>query len=369
MFPKVDEREQPLTAARDAEVLFDEFKKRMHEWEDTVYSVWGLEQAPETGRWHFQGFFKLKTRQRMMTVKASFPTSKYWGAPHLEAAKGSDKQNFDYCTKVDAGKEYSPKWFESGTRPSFETAGRREKRRWDEARKCALEGRINEISDDHIYVTQFSNLEKIRDRNHTAVALEAHGEELKNHFTWIYGPPGSGKTRAFYDYCKKEGKSYYLKHCLNHWWDGYTDQDAVLMDDFPKEGSQHMLFRLKQWLQEPPFPAETKGGHREIRPPEIVITSNYHFEEIFADADPREIEALRRRMEVIHMGPPETAYRRASSASSAPGFVLKKDAPAKRSRLAPKAPAMPALISVDAPITQDTTQSLDEYGNEEEDYT
>lgn len=48
---------------------------------------------------------------------------------------------------------------------------------------------------------------------------------------WIYGPPGTGKTR----YVHEKYDDIYDKG-QNKWWDGYTGQKVVLIDDLDKQG-------------------------------------------------------------------------------------------------------------------------------------
>lgn len=286
----------------------------------------GLEKCPTTGRLHFQGFVKLVARKRLEQVVKMFPRSGQWAPPHFEmmGKNASVEDNYQYCRKIRPGKDQTPNehWFEVGERPAFETAGVREKNRWKQARESALGGDVNDVEDDQIYVSFYKGLCTIAGHNKRAKHLEAHGADLKKHFVWVYGPPGTGKTRLFYDECAKKGLRYYLKHPLNHWWDGYLDQEMVLLDDFPKTGADHMMFRLKQWLTEFPFPAEFKGGHSEIRPKNIFITSNFHWREVFAGFEERELAALERRLATVYLGPPGGEYK---PVAVAPGFTLARE--------------------------------------------
>lgn len=48
---------------------------------------------------------------------------------------------------------------------------------------------------------------------------------------WLYGPPGTGKSKQAIDIADKlYGEEPYWKS-QNKWWDGYTGQKVVLLDD------------------------------------------------------------------------------------------------------------------------------------------
>jgi hypothetical protein len=77
--------------------------------------------------------------------------------------------------------------------------------------------------------------------------------------TWIYGPPGTGKSRsARADY----GDDIYLK-AQNKWWDGYTGQQTVILDDMDNGALGH---HLKIWTDRYACTGEVKGGTIK-RPP------------------------------------------------------------------------------------------------------
>ena len=64
----------------------------------SAYSVAGHEVAPDTGRLHWQGYTRFKTRKFFSTTKALFRRLGH-AEDHLEPARGSEQQNKTYCTK------------------------------------------------------------------------------------------------------------------------------------------------------------------------------------------------------------------------------------------------------------------------------
>ena len=109
---------------------------------------------------------------------------------------------------------------------------------------------------------------------------------------WYYGPPGTGKTKKAWD----ENPKLYIKG-LNKWWDGYRNEDVVLLDDWdPKH--EVLVSHLKQWTDRYPFRGECKGSTLLARPKKIIVTSNYSIEECFPNE--QDINALKRRFKVTH---------------------------------------------------------------------
>lgn len=73
----------------------------------------------------------------------------------------------------------------------------------------------------------------------------------------------------------------------------------MLIDDLEQD-EKFMLGQLKKICQEKPFMAEDKFGQlRPIRPKKIIVTSNFHFKEIWSSA--LDIQALDRRFKVHHL--------------------------------------------------------------------
>jgi hypothetical protein len=68
-----------------------------------------------------------------------------------------------------------------------------------------------------------------------------------------------------------DNKPFYYKHC-NKWWDGYTGQEYVLIDDF---GLKHdvLAHHLKLWGDRYGTSGEIKGGMIALRHQLLVVTS------------------------------------------------------------------------------------------------
>jgi len=149
-------------------------------------------------------------------------------------------------------------------------------------------GNFDEIDAD-IYVRYIGNLERIR--SNSLPSLEPLPTPCG---FWLVGPSGAGKSRGV----RSRYPLVYPKP-LNKWWDGYSSQPYVLLDDVDENQSSWIGNFLKIWSDHYPFIAEKKGGSRLIRPEKIIVTSQYHIEHLFKDGCL--IQALNRRFTVINV--------------------------------------------------------------------
>ena len=243
---------------------------------ECAYIIYGKEVGA-SGTPHLQGLVRWNNERSLAATIKALPGC------HVEVTK-SLFDAIEYCKK-------EGDWTERGTPPKTDKQkGEGEKERYKRARSLAEEGKFDEIDAD-IYIRHLGNLKKIRAEKQVQPAQLT---ELSNQ--WLYGPPGSGKTsRAF-----AENPSAYLKG-LNKWWDGYTNQEAVIIDDmdpFHKSLAQE----FKAWAHHAPFPAESKGGTMCLRPKKIIVTSNYSIDEVWDDSTTR--EAMHRRFNEVYIGTP-----------------------------------------------------------------
>lgn len=103
---------------------------------------------------------------------------------------------------------------------------------------------------------------------------KAKVEDLQNPCgVWIAGPPGAGKTTI----ALTRFGTYYRKG-KNKWFDGYTGQEAIVLDDVDKSWAE-VCHYLKWWADKWKFLAEVKGSTLIIRPKKCIVTSNYTLEE------------------------------------------------------------------------------------------
>lgn len=248
---------------------------------DCLYLVFGKEEGEETHTPHLQGFIIFNQRKTFNTVKKILGDE-----THIEMSRGTVKEASDYCKK-------DGDFYEKGTLPEEQQTrgGQATKRKWEEALKAAKEGRFDDLPPD-LYIRYRNSFKQIYQEEVNRNTKEIPDINLKDHFLWIYGPTGTGKSHLARELAKRIDPDHqpYLKG-LNKWWTGYKMQKVVIIEEACPDSCKFLAPLFKQWCDKWPFTAETKGGSFEngIRPDYIIITSNYSIMECFpsqTDYDP-----------------------------------------------------------------------------------
>lgn len=243
---------------------------------DWSYMVAGKEIG-ENGTPHLQGYVAFNKRYRFNAVKTMLPTA------HLEVACGTPLEASDYCKK-------DGDYFEAGELPQHagHAGGEANRQRCKRVIELAKKRDLMAIEDEapDLYLRHYSTLKRIGMDNPPDVM-----DIDKLEHEWLWGAPGVGKSRL----ARLENPGFYLKS-HNKWWNGYKEQEVVLIDDLDHDTAKWIGQFLKNWCDHYPFQAETKGDNMYIRPKKIVVTSNYTIEELFLD--PSLAEAIKRRFKV-----------------------------------------------------------------------
>jgi len=246
----------------------------------TEYLVFGKEVSPTTGVNHYQGYVVLKEKARLTALK------KRLSRAHLEVARGTPKQASDYCKKENDYLEFGKL-----PDPPHKLGGDATATRYQEAWELAKLGDIEAI-DSRIRFVNYNVVRRIaQDHQKMPANLDAPACGI-----WYHGPPRSGKSWK----ARSTEGTQYLKPC-NKWWDGYQNQDIVIIEDI---GLEHDLlgYHLKIWADRYAFPAEQKGTTICIRPKKIIVTSNHTIDEIFR-AVPATVAALKARFVEVEFAP------------------------------------------------------------------
>lgn len=217
--------------------------------------------------WHCYCVFRSPTRAaRFKTTNAHFQRA--W----------SEEGCKDYCVKK------GPNYWEYGKLQVLDKNGDN----WNEfVEFCKSHTPIEIIDSDYsrLFAMYRSFAGEVMTTFHKCETING---ELQNE--WYYGPTGVGKSRKAHE----DNPDAYYKN-QNKWWDGYSNQDVVIIEEWSPE-VKGLTSYLKIWADRYPFNAEVKGSSMVIRPKKIIITSNYSMEECFMGDD---LEALKRRFKQI----------------------------------------------------------------------
>lgn len=245
------------------------------------YVAYAEEICPKTKKLHHQGFVYFNGARGSMKQVA-----KQLGKCHVAPCKGNIDQNEDYCSK-------------QGTLMEFGTKPKQGFRNDLEAIKDSiLEQKLSVdeicIQNPNLYHQYGRTLNKLED-----IALRKRFRTEMTKCEWIYGQTGTGKSHyAFKDY---NPETHYVYPNDGGWWDGYTGQDVVIINEF-RGGIMYseLLELLDKW------PKTVRRRGREPVPflaKLVIITSSlsprkvYHNIEHKADS----IDQLLRRIKLVKM--------------------------------------------------------------------
>lgn len=247
------------------------------------YLVYGREHGDSKKTEHYQGYIEFKLKRSMRQLKKLLPRA------HWEPRRGTAEEASSYCKKdddyVEVGKISTERYREGSIKGSIK-GGQMMKATWDAAYAAAKRHDLEAIP-AWLRIRHYLTFQRItKDHPRNLQQLDA----LDNY--WYVGASGTGKSR----YARKVAPDAFIKNC-NKWWDGYRDEDDVIIDDVEKEHT-FMGHFLKIWADHYPFCAEIKGSAMLIRPKRIIVTSNYSPDQIWSD--PHLLEALDRRFKVLN---------------------------------------------------------------------
>lgn len=212
------------------------------------YMVLGYEVCPDTGRQHIQGYVAWENPRSLKKFQQDIGLKRF----HYEVTRGTPLQASNYCKK-------DGKFWEFGTLPQ-----QGERTDWNKA--------INDLNNGSDIVTVVAEqpqlLPAIRSlEKYKSLLDKSTHRDVKVIF--LVGSPGTGKTRWAWDnypdlYSKPEG----------HWWDGYTGQQTILLDDYYGDIPYSIFLKV---LDRYPLNLPIKGGFTPAKYTTVIITSNKSF--------------------------------------------------------------------------------------------
>nr|WAE42501.1 MAG: replication associated protein [Cressdnaviricota sp.] len=247
------------------------------------YCVW---QHEKVERLHIQGYVELTKPQRLVAVKRLLKCD----TVHLEERRGTREQARAYCMKaesrVDGPWEFG-EWTGGGQGKRNDLA---------DACKVMMEGGLDALIDAHptSYVKYSRGLKEL--------LFHQEQKKAKTNRTLsvivLWGPTGSGKTRTAMEIARTGNSWFKLDMAANGtnlWWDGYSGESTLIMDDFYGWIPHGKLLNL---LDIYPLRLDVKGSHTWACWTTVIITSNKPPEEWYE----KNWEPLERRIHhTIHV--------------------------------------------------------------------
>lgn len=241
------------------------------------YMVVGKETG-ENETPHLQGYINFKNAKSFKAVKKLMPRA------HIEISMGTAKDNLNYCSKQDKEPFIKGEMPIQGRRVDLE-----------EITADILKGNTNVESlliERPTLIHQYGRtLDRVED-----LKLRGKHRNFMTEGIWIWGETGTGKSTYAFEGFTPE--THYLWNNDRGWWDGYRQQETVILNDFRGEIPYNALLQMID-----KFPFSVNRRNREPMPflsKKVIITSSLPPERIYHNRmDEDNIEQLLRRVKVI----------------------------------------------------------------------
>lgn len=201
----------------------------------------------------------------------------FGGRAHIERAKGTDLENKEYCSKGgDVWECGTP--CAQGTRTDLEKV------------VSVIEGGERSLKNLAIqfpiaYIKYYKGIEQ-----YIRIAHGNSERDFKTEVFYFWGPTGTGKSRKAREESLALGDTYYKPR--GEWWDGYTGQPCVVIDDFYGWIKYDELLKI---CDRYPYRVPVKGGYENFVSKYIWITSERCLEEVYRFLG-YDCSSLRRRL-------------------------------------------------------------------------
>jgi len=224
------------------------------------------------GYLHFQAIFATAKKASLASLTKIFGTGIWFELSRSEAA-------IDYCCKEDTRVE-GP--WEYGCKPFR----RNSPTDWEDVWLAAKSGDLLRIP---------ASIRVVSYRTLRAIGSDFAVPQPIIRTVFVYwGSSGTGKSRRAWE---EAGLDAYCKDPRSKFWDGYGDQQNIVVDEF-RGGID--IAHILRWCDRYPVRVEIKGSSRPLVAVKIWFTSNVDPRLWYPDLDPDSLEALMRRFNITH---------------------------------------------------------------------
>jgi len=256
---------------------------------DVAYIVYQHEIAPQTGMRHIQGYVRFTTRKRFTTVTA-WMAARGLGGAHISIARGSEKDNREYCTKEES---------RAGEGAAAELPV--EHGVYDEEQgKQGARHDLQELTD---MIDTGAAMREVAAKNPTDFVRYCRGLQsymdttrpkpaLARDVTCVvlWGPTGTGKTHRVLT----ENPDVFDVKPGRDPWGSYRQEREVFFDEFA--WGLWPITQMNRYLDKWRCLLDARYNDRYAEWTTVFICSNSNPASWYPDADPLLLDAFRRRI-------------------------------------------------------------------------
>lgn len=252
---------------------------------DIMYIAYGLETCPKTERQHHQGWICFKTKKSASKPNMCKLARRFAPGAHMEPMMGRLIDSDKYCSKEN-------ELITFGERPK--QGDRNDLADVLSDIRCGKRKADDVLLEDPAYFHMYGRTLRAAE---DVLLRQRYRTEMTTGL-WLYGDTGVGKShRALAGFTPE---THYVKPLEDQWWDGYTGQEVVILNDFRGQLKYSELLTLvDKW------PHSVKRRCREPAPflaKQVIVTSSQHPEMVYSGvAASDSIEQLLRRFEVVEL--------------------------------------------------------------------
>jgi len=256
-----------------------------------VYIIFAEEVGAE-GTPHIQGFVYF-TNPRTLGGAHRVPGFRRAAMFHMSQF-ATVEQNVNYVKKTNQPEGVMPneRVYEYGEKPS-------QGKRTDLAGAIELFQKakydLNRVATEapEIFIKHFRGFQALKTYS------ESRERDFKTKIVWCYGATGTGKSKAVFEW--KQFTKLFYKDTHSSWWDGYTNQDVCVLDDYRCD--MCTFSTLLQLFDRYPMSVPVKGGYIQILFKVIFVTAPYPPSEMWKSRTEEQLAQLERRIEHVFRFP------------------------------------------------------------------
>lgn len=201
----------------------------------------------------------------------------------LHTMRGTIQQAEDYICKEDTTDPDNPTVHRINTRPGGQGA------------RNDLSDLITAINSGkrefEIYEADPANYIKFSAGVKRAIALLCPKRTFKTVVYWFFGPTGTGKSKLANEI---GGDSVYYKSPNNDWWEGYQNEEIVIIDDY--RTNMCTFSEILRLFDRYPHKVNIKGSHSEFNSKIIIVTCPKSPVETWTTRSNEDLNQLNRRI-------------------------------------------------------------------------